>query len=234
MENVYVFNYIYLNLNLFLDKLILKKNYGLFFSDIDNRAYWNSCFCKYYSEDILKEIEGEFYLRNLNPSFWVDKSQIGIKKNLEEHSYIRRNTDYWMILSLKSKFPKESLNIKKLVNHSQIDDYLSVFLSEYKDPLFKYRKALEKRLNNDTIKSYILYEEDSPVSIISLIEDNGIGLIQSVVTKIEYRNKGYASDLCKYAINKSNVSKFILRTYRYNPGVNVYEKIVSSNNQYFF
>ena len=225
MENIYILNYINSNLNLFIDKLILKKNYGIFFSDIDFRPYWNSCFCKYYSDSILKEIEGEFYLRNLNPSFWIDKSQRDIEHYLEKKSYIRRNTDYWMSISWKPRYHNNDLNIEKIVSKDQIDDYLFIFLSEYKDPQFKYKHSLIQRLSDDNINSYILYEDGSPASIISIIENNGIGLIQSVVTKKEFRNKGYASALCRYAINKSNVSTFILRTDINNPGINVYKKI---------
>ena len=169
MEYFYLLNYLNSNLNLFIDNIIMKKDYSLFFSNTDSRVYWNSCFKVNLNNISLKKIEGEFYLRNLTPSFWILEKDYNSMEVLQKKAYINRKTDYWMILENKKKFKVKNLNIQKVSTQQHINDYIEVFLTEYNDKYFKYRKTLNSRLKDTNVSSYILYEDKISVSIASII-----------------------------------------------------------------
>ncbi len=225
MEYYYLLNYLNSNLSLFIDDIILKKDYSLFFSDTDRREYWNSCFNFNLESVSLKKIEDEFYLRNLNPSFWITDSDYKTRQILQNSSYINRKTDYWMILEDKKKFQIDKLDIQKVINQKHINDYMEVFFSEYNDKYLKYHKMLNDRLWSKSIQSYILYEDKVPVSIGSETEFDDIGLIQSLVTREEYRHKSYGYNVCRSIINDSNASKFFLRSDINGSGIKLYQNL---------
>jgi hypothetical protein len=56
---------------------------------------------------------------------------------------------------------------------------------------------------NGIIKCYIGYENEKEATIASIMDKDGIASLEIVATVPEYRNKGFAKLICKYAIDET-------------------------------
>jgi predicted adenine nucleotide alpha hydrolase (AANH) superfamily ATPase/N-acetylglutamate synthase-like GNAT family acetyltransferase len=160
--------------------------------------YQKHDFIKAYCEKLAKEYGIEFLYRDFRDGFWVghDKArELGLYMQKycgcifsEEMRYNNRNTT-------KPSFPKDyemprkpRMQVKKIENK---EDYIDLLLEA--DPS---RDMIYKYLNDSDV--YALKKEDELISIAVILHiDRKTLELKNIVTRENYRNKGYAKTLLK-------------------------------------
>ena len=160
--------------------------------------YQKHDFIKAYCEKLAKEYGIEFLYRDFRDGFWVghDKArelELYMQKYCgcifsEEMRYNNRNTT-------KPSFPKDyemprkpRMQVKKIENK---EDYIDLLLEA--DPS---RDMIYKYLNDSDV--YALKKEDELISIAVILHiDRKTLELKNIVTRENYRNKGYAKTLLK-------------------------------------
>ena len=160
--------------------------------------YQKHDFIKAYCEKLAKEYEIEFLYRDFRDGFWVghDKArELGLYMQKycgcifsEEMRYNNRN-------ATKPSFPKDyemprkpRMQVKKIENK---EDYIDLLLEA--DPS---RDMIYKYLNDSDV--YALKKEDELISIAVILHiDRKTLELKNIVTRENYRNKGYAKTLLK-------------------------------------
>lgn len=160
--------------------------------------YQKHDFIKAYCEKLAKEYGIEFLYRDFRDGFWVghDKArELGLYMQKycgcifsEEMRYNNRN-------ATKPSFPKDyemprkpRMQVKKIENK---EDYIDLLLEAdpSKDMIYKY-------LNDSDV--YALKKEDELISIAVILHiDRKTLELKNIVTRENYRNKGYAKTLLK-------------------------------------
>lgn len=160
--------------------------------------YQKHDFIKAYCEKLAKEYGIEFLYRDFRDGFWVghDKArELGLYMQKycgcifsEEMRYNSHNTT-------KPSFPKDyemprkpRMQVKKIENK---EDYIDLLLEAdpSKDMIYKY-------LNDSDV--YALKKEDELISIAVILHiDRKTLELKNIVTRENYRNKGYAKTLLK-------------------------------------
>ena len=160
--------------------------------------YQKHDFIKAYCEKLAKEYGIEFLYRDFRDGFWVghDKArELGLYMQKycgcifsEEMRYNNRN-------ATKPSFPKDyemprkpRMQVKKIENK---EDYIDLLLEA--DPS---RDMIYKYLNDSDV--YALKKEDELISIAVILHiDRKTLELKNIVTRENYRNKGYAKTLLK-------------------------------------
>lgn len=160
--------------------------------------YQKHDFIKAYCEKLAKEYGIGFLYRDFRDGFWVghDKArELGLYMQKycgcifsEEMRYNNRNTT-------KPSFPKDyemprkpRMQVKKIENK---EDYIDLLLEA--DPS---RDMIYKYLNDSDV--YALKKEDELISIAVILHiDRKTLELKNIVTRENYRNKGYAKTLLK-------------------------------------
>lgn len=160
--------------------------------------YQKHDFIKAYCEKLAKEYGIEFLYRDFRDGFWVghDKArELGLYMQKycgcifsEEMRYNNRN-------ATKPSFPKDyemprkpRMQVKKIENK---EEYIDLLLEA--DPS---RDMIYKYLNDSDV--YALKKEDELISIAVILPISRKTLeLKNIVTKENYRNKGYAKTLLK-------------------------------------
>lgn len=160
--------------------------------------YQKHDFIKAYCEKLAKEYGIEFLYRDFRDGFWVghDKArELGLYMQKycgcifsEEMRYNNRN-------ATKPSFPKDyemprkpRMQVKKIENK---EDYIDLLLEA--DPS---RDMIYKYLNDSDV--YALKKEDELISIAVILHiDRKTLKLKNIVTRENYRNKGYAKTLLK-------------------------------------
>ena len=160
--------------------------------------YQKHDFIKAYCEKLAKEYGIEFLYRDFRDGFWVghDKArELGLYMQKycgcifsEEMRYNNRN-------ATKPSFPKDyemprkpRIQVKKIENK---EDYIDLLLEA--DPS---RDMIYKYLNDSDV--YALKKEDELISIAVILHiDRKTLELKNIVTRENYRNKGYAKTLLK-------------------------------------
>lgn len=160
--------------------------------------YQKHDFIKAYCEKLAKEYEIEFLYRDFRDGFWVghDKArELGLYMQKycgcifsEEMRYYNHNTTKPSI-SNGYKIPrKPRMQVKKIENK---EDYIDLLLEA--DPS---RDMIYKYLNDSDV--YALKKEDELISIAVILHiDRKTLELKNIVTRENYRNKGYAKTLLK-------------------------------------
>lgn len=160
--------------------------------------YQQHDFIKAYCEKLAKEYEIEFLYRDFRDGFWVghDKArELGLYMQKycgcifsEEMRYYNHNTTKPSI-SNGYKIPrKPRMQVKKIENK---EDYIDLLLEA--DPS---RDMIYKYLNDSDV--YALKKEDELISIAVILHiDRKTLELKNIVTRENYRNKGYAKTLLK-------------------------------------
>ena len=160
--------------------------------------YQKHDFIKAYCEKLAKEYGIEFLYRDFRDGFWVghDKArELGLYMQKycgcifsEEDRYNNRNTTKPSIPNGYEIPRKPRMQVKKIENK---EDYIDLLLEA--DPS---KDMIHKYLNNSDV--YALKKEDELISIAVILHiDRKTLELKNIVTKENYRNKGYAKTLLK-------------------------------------
>ena len=160
--------------------------------------YQKHDFIKYYCEKLSKEYGIEFLYRDFRLGFWEGLEEAKAKLSYlqkycgciysEEMRYYNRNP----IQNSNTngyEIPKEPrMQVKKIENK---EDYIDLLLEA--DPS---KDMIHKYLNDSDV--YALKKEDELISIAVILHiDRKTLELKNIVTKENYRNKGYAKTLLK-------------------------------------
>ena len=179
--------------------------------------YQNHNFIKTYLEKLCKEYDLEFVYRDFRVGFWRGHQKAhdlglymqkycGCIFSLEERE-LNRNVQ-------KPKLPEnfEFLPVKHLINIKKEKDnkekYMDLLLEA--DPS---KKMIEKYLSNGEM--FVLTYEENPICIaVTAKVNDDIVELKNIVTKEEYRGKGYAKKMLKYLSDnyKTKYKKIIVGT----------------------
>ena len=199
--------------------------------------YQKHDFIKAYCEKSAKEYGIEFLYRDFRDGFWVghDKArELGLYMQKycgcifsEEMRYNNRN-------ATKPSFPKDyemprkpRMQVKKIENK---EDYIDLLLEA--DPS---KDMIHKYLNDSDV--YALKKEDELISIAVILHiDRKTLELKNIVTRENYRNKGYAKTLLKSLCGnyKQKYDRMLVGTTEYNipfyvkQGFDKYEKTVKN------
>jgi len=160
--------------------------------------YQKHDFIKYYCEKLAEEFGIEFYYRDFRVGFWV-----GHEKAKEAGLYMQkycgcvfseemRYNNHNSIQTSNTngyEIPKEPrMQVKKIENK---EDYIDLLLEA--DPS---KDMIHKYLNDSDV--YALKKEDELISIAVILHiDRKTLELKNIVTKENFRNKGYAKTLLK-------------------------------------
>lgn len=160
--------------------------------------YQKHDFIKHYCEKLSNEFEIEFLYRDFRVGFWVGHEKakeagLYMQKYCgcvfsEEMRYYNRNPIQARATN-GYEIPKEPrMQVKKIENK---EDYIDLLLEA--DPS---KDMIHKYLNDSDV--YALKKEDELISIAVILHiDRKTLELKNIVTKENYRNKGYAKTLLK-------------------------------------
>ncbi len=223
--------------SLFLDKIEKCLDYTMFFSNIDKRVYWNAAHNIYPKKDILpliKSIENNFYENERRPSFiQITGENTYLENILFKRGYKKSVPCYWMKTQKHRYHIETDLQIEKVNNLNQVNDFINIFTSTWKDPSKSYEKMLKTKLLNknykDISKAYIGYKDGKAICISGIVEYNGTGMLHSVAVIPKYKGKGYGKAISQYAINNTSKKEIILQHYGDKITTNMYTKLGFEN-----
>lgn len=210
---------------MYLDTLKDEENYILYSSNLIDDNFWNFVSNINTNElltgNLLKKIECDFKNINREPCIYIpnfiDKYK-DIEDYLLKNSYQIGDHDAFMILKENNfKDDNQKKEIVKINSDKEVKDYLEVLNSAYggevddENPYAGsissgYEKAIRQSLNNNENKFYhfILYYNNIPASVATLIYKDGYGGIYNVGTKKEYQNLGLGKQVMKKCIDEFN------------------------------
>lgn len=160
--------------------------------------YQNHDFIKKYMEELSKEFGIEFLYRDFRIGFWEGHQKahdIGLYMQKycgcifsEESIYYNRNNTKPSLPEGYELQKTPRLQVKKIENK---EDYIDLFLEA--DPS---KDMIHKYLSDSDV--YALKKEDEIICIAAILHiDNKTLELKNIVTKEEYRGKGYAKTLLK-------------------------------------
>lgn len=201
--------------------------------------YQKHDFIKKLMEDLSKEFEIDFLYIDFRKGFWQ-----GHEKAIEQRLYMQKycgcifseEQSFLDNTNNKPKLPdgfeflpvKKSINIKKERNNKE--QYINLLLEA--DPS---KDMINRYLKNADLFVLTYNENIACIAVVSKIDENTVEL-KNIVTKKEYRGKGYGKKMLKYLADNYKVryKKMIVGTSENNipfyvkQGFDKYEKTVKN------
>lgn len=201
--------------------------------------YQKHDFIKKLMEDLSKEFEIDFLYIDFRKGFWQ-----GHEKAIEQRLYMQKycgcifseEQSFLDNTNNKPKLPdgfeflpvKKSINIKKERNNKE--QYINLLLEA--DPS---KDMINRYLKNADLFVLTYNENIACITVVSKIDENTVEL-KNIVTKKEYRGKGYGKKMLKYLADNYKVryKKMIVGTSENNipfyvkQGFDKYEKTVKN------
>lgn len=147
---------------------------------------------------------------------------------LKKLGFVQEATEQAMIFDLKEfkALPlKTDLKIK-MVDKECLSSFLSI-LKVYDAYAEKLYLKLEGNIQSLDEKMFIGFIDEVPVSIAVLYTSNEVSGVFSVITKEEYRGRGYGSDVMRYLLNYANTlgSKKVTLSASSDSACNLYKRL---------
>lgn len=156
-----------------------------------------------------KEIIGE--IKALRMPVWFDLAASDElfylffgKEKTHGQTVFSDNDEVYLAL-LPNEKPDYKTSNKKIVRVQTTDEFVvwtkinnDILAGGYPDmhPIYHYPLC-----QNGLMKCYIIYDNNTPVAVAAVLDNNGVASLEFVATVPEMRRKGYAKAICEKAVN---------------------------------
>lgn len=147
----------------------------------------------------------------------VETSNPSALQALSNKGYEKFDEEVWMSFSgdVGTVQLPSTATVQEVATSSELETFIKVFLAAYNIKDAGYAEALRSNFNNRTGRKhrhFILWDNETPVSIMTLAVDEGLACIYNVGTPPAARKKGYAENLLRHVLalaKESNLNVFL-------------------------
>ncbi len=237
-----------------IDKLPLKNielNKGLYITetrDVDDAvlvynknaddSYWNYGYVTYLDEDLLLKIKKYFQGKGLPAAIYItEKNETkGTRRLLKQNGFKLDYQDSIMVFKGEQFESERKFKIKEVKNKDDERDYLDVYrkvFCEEGEDVYSgmsdgYLKSVEdyfKKYSQERRIDLVVYEDQKPVGIVSIMFDKEYVLIMGIAVLDEFRKKGISTSFISEAIKRFKDKTIFLSTEAGSINEEIYKKM---------
>lgn len=210
--------YLELQHSIMFDELNHSQYGDLCASFNDRSAYWNNyAVPKPLTKNELTICEQQMLKKDRKPSFYFESTPLfdDFTQLLIQKGYTKTTKDSYLYFDAPTIDNSKFESIQKVETQDDLTLYLQTFNQCYKkdDPKNPYgelgeyleaaRKVWEKHHETNRLEYFIVHEDDIPVAVSALTNNNGFGYISNVGSLRSVRGKGYGKAATLYCVKVS-------------------------------
>jgi len=192
------------------------------------------------SEGTISEVADFLQKKKRKPAFYLTPFCIPVNffQILESQGYVCKSTDAWMFFRGNPivQIPY-NLKVKRVENKTDMLFFKEVYDAAYSSKNGTYCfppeygiavfNSYDRQETNVTVRNYLVFDNETPVGILSLLSKDGLFGIYNVGTIPSFQKRGIGSTLTNLAISKAIIEgakAIFLQTEKDSPNESFYKK----------